>query len=234
MNRINETTKDALNMVLQLRKLPDDASVAPEHLHGRLRSTLDEMISRGKGLDLKESDLADVTYALVAFADEVAQQKSGPIQEYWHLRPLQLYYFGENVAGDGFFERLERIIADPSRVEVLTLYHLCLALGFQGRFAVRGGELQLDVMRRRVREALGSMIAPEPVSRRHLPGRETLARHHFDYLLMWLGLFGVLFALCFFVVLRVALDDMVRDFDAAGSEVLRALAGPRGEQGEGA
>ena len=65
-------------------------------------------------------------------------RKPGGIRDVWMSNPLQLHYFNENLAGEGFFYRLERILADPRRVEALRVYYLCLLFGFQGKYAVRG------------------------------------------------------------------------------------------------
>lgn len=225
MNRVNEIAKDCFNALIQLRAMGNDASVRPEHVHHRLRGYVDEMIARGKGMKMTESDLADITYAIVGFADELAQRKPGAVCDFWHQRPLQMHYFGENIAGDGFFDRLERILTDPKRVEALSVYHMTLQFGFEGRYALRGGELELDMVRRRVRDGLGRLLTPEPLSRRHLPQRETLRSRRMDFLVLWLGLFALLFAFCFLIMLRVALNDMSQDLDDRGRQLLRTFAG---------
>ncbi|MBL4689246.1 MAG: DotU family type IV/VI secretion system protein [Nannocystaceae bacterium] len=225
MNRVNEITKDCFNALIQLRAMGNDASVRPEHVHQRLRGYVDEMISRGKALKMAESDLADITYAVVAFADELAQRKPGAVCDFWNQRPLQLHYFGENIAGDGFFDKLNRILADPKRTEVLSVYHVTLQFGFEGRYAIRGGEIELDMVRRRVRDGLGRLLTPEPVSRRHLPLREALRSRRMDFLVLWLGLFALLFAFCFLIMLRVALNGMSQDLEDRGQQLLRRFAG---------
>ena len=224
MNRVNEVTKDCFNALIQLRNLQKDAAVRPEHIYERLRGFVDDMIARGKQMKMTESDLADSTYAIVAMADEFAQRKPGAVRDFWHSRPLQLHYFGENIAGDGFFDRLDRIIADPKRIEALTVFHMALQFGFEGRYAVRGGELELDFIRRRVRESLGRLLKQEPVSRRHLPPREPLGSRRMDFLVLWLGLFALLFAFCFLIVLRVSLDNMSEEIDDRGRDILEHFA----------
>lgn len=224
MNRVNEVTKDAFNGLIQLRNVPKDAPVRPEQLYQRLKGFVDEAIQRGKQTGMLESDISDITYALVACADEAAQRKPGPLREHWLQRPLQLHYFAENIAGDGFFDRLERILADPRRIEALVVYHQCLQLGFEGRFAVRGGELELDHVKRRVREAMGALLRPEPVSRRHLPKKEPLRSRRLDFVALWVGLFSILFALCFLIVLRIALDRMSADLGNRSLKVLEGFA----------
>jgi type VI secretion system protein ImpK len=233
MNRVNEVTKDSFNALIQLRNLPKDAAVRPEHLYQRLKGYVDEAIQRGKQTGMLETDISDITYALVALGDESAQRKPGPTREHWLQRPLQLHYFAENVAGDGFFDRLERIIADPRRTEALVVYHTCLMLGFEGRFAVRGGELELDHVKRRVREALGALVRVEPVSRRHIPKKEPLRSRRMDFIALWVGLFAILFALCFLIVLRIALDRMTVDLGDRSLDVLEDLADTEKNQERG-
>ncbi len=225
MNRVNEVTKDCFNALIQLRSVGQGAGARPEHVYQRLQAYVDEAIARGKQMKMSESDLADIAYAIVGMADELAQRKPGPLRDFWHQRPLQLRYFGENVAGDGFFERLDRIIVDPSRIEALTVYHMALHFGFEGRYAVRGGELELDLIRRRVREALGRLLSPEPVSRRHLRVRESLQTRRMDFLVLWIGLFALLFSVCFIIVLRVSLNGMSEKLDDRGKAILNHYAG---------
>jgi type VI secretion system protein ImpK len=65
------------------------------------------------------------------------------MRDFWMSQTLQFQYFKENRAGEGFFKRLSAIRVDPNRRDVLRVYYLCLVLGFQGRYRVRGGELEL-------------------------------------------------------------------------------------------
>lgn len=228
MNRLSEATKDAFNAVIQLRKAPGDAS-APA-VHAGVRERIDEAIARARNTGISESDVADIAYALVAMADEFAQRESTGLSQYWHQQPLQLTYFAENVAGEGFFLRLDRILSDPSRVEALVTYHTCLQLGFEGRYAVRGGERELDLVRRRVQEAMVSLLRPEGLSRRHLPPVETGRGWNLDFMLLWASLFSLLFAACFWLVLRLALETMSVDLAQGCEGLLEAIASIRTPQ----
>ncbi len=110
---------------------------------------------------------------------------------------------------------------------------MTLQFGFEGRYAIRGGELELDMVRRRVRDGLGRLLVAEPVSRRHLPEREPLRSRRMDFFVLWLGLFALLFAFCFLIVLRSALNGMTQDLDQRGHELLEALdddAAPKQER----
>jgi type VI secretion system protein ImpK len=100
----------------------------------------------------------DITYAICALADEVALNAGEPLASGWMGHLLQFHYFRENTAGDGFFQRLETIRRDPRRREVLRVYALCLWFGFQGRYRVRGGELELM----NLGESLQREVGPRP------------------------------------------------------------------------
>ena len=143
VDRVNEVTRDSFNAILQVRQLEDSALPAPAILHQRLRGFIDALFQRAAQAGFTREDVDDVAYAVVALADEVVLSKSDATREYWIPNLLQLHYFKENVAGEAFFTRLETIRRDPRRVEVLRVYSLALAFGFQGRYRVRGGELEL-------------------------------------------------------------------------------------------
>lgn len=209
MNRVSEVTKDAFNAVIQVRNAPK--GVSAEVVYAQVKERIDECISRGRDAGMTESDVADITYALVALADEFAQREPSGLAEYWHQQPLQLYYFAENVAGEGYFHRLEQVLSDPSRVEALVVYHTGLQLGFEGRYAVRGGERELELVRRRVRDAMGVLLKPEPLSRHPLPPSESTVGWNLDFVLLWASLFSLLFAACFWLVLRVSLENLSMD-----------------------
>ena len=105
MNRLSEVTKDAFNAVIQLGNAPK--GVAAEVVYSRVKERVDEMIQRGRDSGMAESDVADITYAVVALADEIAQREPSTLAASWHSQPLQLHSFAENIAGEGFFSRLE-------------------------------------------------------------------------------------------------------------------------------
>ncbi|MFO0634387.1 MAG: DotU family type IV/VI secretion system protein [Nannocystaceae bacterium] len=206
MDRVNEITKDCFDALIQLRNVADESLLAPEMFHARVIGFIDELFRSGPRVSLGDRDVHDIAYAIVALADEVAMRKTGTIRDVWMSKPLQLHYFNENLAGEGFFHRLEMLLTDPRRVDVLRVYYLCLLFGFQGRYAIRGGELELAAVQRRVRDALGIHAKAEALSRNHLRPRERVNRSQQYYVTVWIGLLAVLFSLALIIVLRKALD----------------------------
>ncbi len=207
MERVNEVTTECFNALIQLRNLADEGHLAPEMFHTRLISFIDAVFAKGRQAGMQEHDVQDIAYALAALADELAMRRPGGIRDVWMSNPLQLHYFNENVAGEGFFYRLEHLIRDPSRLDVLRVYYQCLLFGFQGKYAIRGGELELAAVTRRAQDALGGILRAESLSKRHLRPKERINRQQQGYLTIWIGLFAILFALALIIVLRVSLNN---------------------------
>lgn len=143
MQRVTEATKDCFDAAIRIRNSDAAAVPPPEVLHHRLRGVVDEMLRRAAVLGFSHQDAQDMAYALVALLDEVALSRPESYRSFWMTNLLQLQYFNENVAGDGFFHRLQALRKDPHRAEVLQVYYLCMLFGFQGRYRIRGGELEL-------------------------------------------------------------------------------------------
>jgi type VI secretion system protein ImpK len=143
MDRVNEVTKDCFDAVIQLRQAEAAAIPPPEVLNHRLRGVIEEVLRRAAVLGFSHQDAQDMGYALVALMDEIVLNKPEPYRQFWMSNLLQLHYFNETIAGDSFFNRLTAVRKDPHRAEVLRVYYLCLLFGFQGRYRIRGGELEL-------------------------------------------------------------------------------------------
>ena len=154
MNRVNEATRDCFDTVIQLRQAEASAIPPPEVLNHRLRGVVEEVLRRAAVLGFSHQDAQDMGYALVALLDELVLNKPEPYRQFWMSNLLQLHYFNETVAGDSFFNRLATVRKDPHRVEVLQVYYLCLLFGFQGRYRIRGGELELMTLRDGVQKDL--------------------------------------------------------------------------------
>jgi type VI secretion system protein ImpK len=205
MERINEVTKDCFNALIQFRSLDAASAVSPQLPYQRLCGFIDQMLTNARQAQYEEIDVVDMAYAVVALADEIALHKGGSIRDFWMQRPLQLHYFNENLAGEGFYHRLNAVMNDPNRVDVLRVFYTCLLLGFQGQFAIRGGELELDAIIRRVKEALRNVVKDQPLSVQPLRPKEDTGRAD-GFPAIWVALFFLLFSLGLLIVLRIGLN----------------------------
>ena len=83
----------------------------------------------------------DAKYAFCALMDEIVLSSNFSIRDDWERAPLQLRLFGEHLAGEGFFDKLETLRLTPDKnIETLEVFHTCLILGFQGRYLLEGTE----------------------------------------------------------------------------------------------
>ncbi|PRQ01982.1 DotU family type IV/VI secretion system protein [Enhygromyxa salina] len=210
MERINEVTKDCFNALIQFRSLDAASAVSPQMPYQRLCGFIDQMLTNARQAKYEEFDVVDMAYAVVALADELALHKGGAIRDFWMQRPLQLHYFNENLAGEGFFHRLNAVMSDPGRIEILRVYYVCLLLGFQGQYAIRGGELELDTIIRRVKEALRNDLKDQPLSVQPLRPKEDTGRAD-GFPAVWVALFFLLFSLGLLIVLRIGLDKQTKN-----------------------
>lgn len=93
-------------------------------------------------------------FALAAFVDETVLTNKFPLREEWEKYPLQLEYFGEHLAGNKFFDRLEAMLKQiDAAADAVEVYYVCLLLGFKGKYAVYGQD-ELESVIRRTAEAL--------------------------------------------------------------------------------
>jgi type VI secretion system protein ImpK len=98
---------------------------------------LGDLDKQAKQLGILAEDVTAAKYAFCAAVDEIILASQHDIREAWETRPLQLRVFGDQLAGEHFFNRLEDLRAKGSaHLEALEVFHMCLLLGFQGRFAL--------------------------------------------------------------------------------------------------
>jgi type VI secretion system protein ImpK len=116
---------------------PQDQAGFAEHMT-RFLSDVDR---QAKPLGVHVDDVHAAKYAFCAAVDEIILRSQYEIREAWETRPLQLRLFGDQLAGEHFFHKLEDLRARGSaHLQALEVFHMCLLLGFQGRYALDGEE----------------------------------------------------------------------------------------------
>lgn len=125
--------------VRQNRQAVADANSFRSNIQAGLRSAEKDAVKKAYTPD----DIRMATLAAVAFLDESVLNSSNPVFSSWHSMPLQEEMFGHHVAGETFFENLEKLMsrADSHDVaDVLEVYATCLFLGYKGRYGLSGPE----------------------------------------------------------------------------------------------
>jgi len=208
---VQELTGECFGAIARLREL-DGPVPSPETVHNRLRGFIEALKDRARTHGVPDKDTQEIIYAIVALTDEVAINTPEPLRSYWMNQPLQLHYFGENVAGEGFFVRLQGLLSDGRRIEVLRVYHLCLLFGFQGKYAFPGGDVELLRISDGVRNVLErNLEEPESLAPAGEPPDEPQVRRGSSNFLLWVSLGVFAMALAIFVGLRLSFDQQVSD-----------------------
>ncbi|HGJ67061.1 TPA: DotU family type IV/VI secretion system protein [bacterium] len=129
---------DLFTLILYLRETSDFGD--PKKLHDKIDSLFKAIEAKSKQLNISEEDFLDAKYAVSALVDETVLYSSWPQRSVWLSNPMAVEYFNDALAGEIFFERLERIRKDESKINVLEVYYLCLMFGFEGRFKIQTPE----------------------------------------------------------------------------------------------
>lgn len=139
---IVEITRPLFDAAARLRALAaadeEGALVDGASPQERLVAMIDDARQRLGAARIERRDVDDILYAIIALVDEIAVSGGEALRGRWIDRPLQVHFFAESTAGDGFFARLREARGRPERRHVLVVYHLCLLFGFRGRYALRG------------------------------------------------------------------------------------------------
>lgn len=157
------------------RQHVSDAASFRAHLLNALRVAEDE--SRKAGYSQEDTRLA--AFAIVAFLDESILNSNNPAFHDWARRPLQEEVFGSFVAGEMFFNGIDRLIGrDDSMAlaDVLEVYYLCLLLGYGGRYSAGArGNLQqiIDKVGRRIYHIRRNLLSPAAAA---LPQEQPIRR----------------------------------------------------------
>jgi len=116
---------------------PPDAATFME----RITAFLSDFERDAKRLRADADDIHAAKYAFCAAADEIVLASPFPLRHDWERRPLQLAVFGDQLAGEHFFDKLEDLRGKgAARLPALQVFHMCLLLGFQGKFGLDGVE----------------------------------------------------------------------------------------------
>lgn len=130
---------DGLYMLILLsnRSVPKD----PDEFSGNIQKFLDQFERAARKQQYGAEDIFDAKYAFCAAIDEAVLSSQLNIRDTWERRPLQLILFGDQLAGEHFFDKLETARnGGGSRINALEVFHMCLLLGFKGRYILEGPE----------------------------------------------------------------------------------------------
>lgn len=130
---------DAFYLLLLLKRgqMPTDAS----RFVVQVRELLETVERNAIKLGIAGEDIYAAKYAFCAAIDEAILSTPSAVRDDWELQPLQLTLFGDHLAGEHFFTRLEELRAQGgARLQALEVYYFILLLGFEGKYRLEGPE----------------------------------------------------------------------------------------------
>jgi type VI secretion system protein ImpK len=133
---LKDLVQDFISMALIVRRGRQVTSVSA--FESSVERFFAELEREARAANYSVEQVKDTQYALCAFLDEsVLRSGDNELRRHFELQPLQFRYFGVHLAGQGFFEKIDTLRADVKHnLDVLEVYHLCLALGFEGKFSL--------------------------------------------------------------------------------------------------
>jgi type VI secretion system protein ImpK len=133
---LKDLVQDFISMALIVRKGRQVTSVTA--FEASVDNFFSNLEREARSANYSVEQVKDTQYALCAFLDEsVLRSGDNELRRHFELQPLQFRYFGVHLAGEGFFEKIDSLRSDVKKnLDVLEVYHLCLALGFEGKFSL--------------------------------------------------------------------------------------------------
>ena len=151
-----------------LRPSPQDSTVQIPCYRVHMREALKSADAEARKHGYTGDDIQSATFAVVAFLDESILNSRNPLFTDWPRKPLQEELFGTHVAGEVFFQNLQKLLGQtdsPELADVLEVYYLCVLLGFGGRYSAGNkGDLRtiLDAVADKIYRVRGRSVELSP------------------------------------------------------------------------
>ena len=194
-----------------------DAGSFRDHIREAVRTAAQDARNRA-GYPTEYIKMA--TLAVVGFLDETILTLQNAVFANWPRQPLQEELFGNQLAGEVFFQNLQELLGrgdSDDLADVLEVHYLCLLLGYSGRYSMGNrGELQsfmtstAEKIRRIRGEFAGLSLAWKPPAEQVKAARDPWTRR---FLIGAAACFVL--AILLFVVYKLTLD--------AGASGLQAM-----------
>lgn len=129
-----------------------DVSVLAQHV----AECIEEFEWKAAEAGVNQDDAHVAKYALCETADDIIANLPGIGSDNWAQHGMLSRFYGIDASGNGFFEALNSVLADPAeRGDLLELMHACMSLGFAGQYrGVAGGNQSLELVRQDLYAAL--------------------------------------------------------------------------------
>lgn len=200
------------------RQKVTDATVFRQQIWDAVKMAQAEALRYGYNND----DVELAVFAVIAYMDESILNLQDPVFRDWPRLPLQEERYGHHIAGEVFFQNLQKILGRSETndlADLLEVYQLCMLLGFTGRYTLGGrGDLAAMIQAtsekiRRIRKG-GAELSPRwmlPNERVQAAGRDPVVK-------------GLLIGAAVFVLLALVLFASFKLNLGSGISAMRTVA----------
>ena len=204
--------QETLVVVVRLRsgsQVPSDA----EFFRDQMRRSLQMAEEQARAQGYTGDDARRATFAVIAYLDESVLSSGQAVFSGWAKKPLQEEYFGQHVAGELFFESVERLMARDDSAELADLLEVdntCLLLGYGGRYGDRKRanlQVLIDRVSRRIERIRGRPEQPPPFAGAPPAAVDPWIRR-FQLVLMVCAPLALLVWLAYFFLLRSQAQEL--------------------------
>jgi type VI secretion system protein ImpK len=134
--------------------MSSDSADVTYPIYNRLLTLLEEQIpeARSRGGKYGVEFYKEAQYLMAALADDIFLHTDWAGKEEWQSNLLEYKLFGTYVAGDRFFDDVEKLLKarDSSYTEMAVIYFMVLSLGFKGKFWDKDDDGQIEGFRRQL------------------------------------------------------------------------------------
>jgi len=131
---VDELLQDSYLLVVELQQGASllEAAQLREQCVGQIRNTRDQLMAAG----MSQVSVDHISHAQCALLDEtILSRAKDEVHAAWAGQPLQAQFFNRHQAGEFLYEEMRALLGQPAPdLQVLTVYHRVLMLGFRGRY----------------------------------------------------------------------------------------------------
>jgi type VI secretion system protein ImpK len=194
-----------------------------ESFRGNMRAALKQAGTEATARGYSADYIKFASFAVIAFLDESILNSGNPVFADWPRRPLGEELFGSHLAGEIFFQGLERLLTakdSPELGDLLEVYYLCLLLGYRGRYGVSGPDAPraiIDALGDKIRRIRGPL---QPLSPAWAPtaGAPPRTRDPWIRRLVYVGIACIVLTVALFVTFNFSLGSGMQNISAATSQ----------------
>ncbi|MBW0147852.1 type IVB secretion system protein IcmH/DotU [Marinobacter arenosus] len=213
-NRLIDAATPLLGLVIRVRRLTEFGDV-----EGLYRQVVDEVTAVDRELieqGYERPTVVAYRYVLCAFIDEAVLGTDWGAHSVWSQHSLLSRFHNETWGGEKVFAILGRMEREPARYrDMLAFIHLCLSLGFEGRYKVmENGRDEYEAIVQGLYEQLKNQRkSDEPGPLSDALSNVTPARNRLRSGLPLWGIAGFFVAAMVgvYTLYSMALDDRIKD-----------------------